>query len=189
MYNLSGDEKVCHYLDVKIHISINDFGMPDKVLEKIFTDGRNASKLTEHSVELLKNPITIGGNSAKLVYDDTDSAKDGRLIVKSTTEVSDLPISVRSLTRNGFKAQLSEFMGKGRKCTQDNLIHSISCYPFFVVVDITQYRKWKLFIIESNNLMACAINGRLTPSGWTPNRFYEHLERWGYSLKLKEIAA
>jgi hypothetical protein len=179
---LNSCEKICHAIDMGISISMNGKSMPATHLAESFSDGRHASVIAERAVEYITSPVTFGGNKASLIYDKSDPSRDALAIIKISAAVLEYPLSVRCLTKCGVKFQLSEFMGKGRTCDIDDLIYSIDSYPYFVIVDITAYGKWNLFILESAELLRCVHNGTLKPSGWRKKSFYEHIAKFGYTL-------
>ena len=79
-------------------------------------------------------------------------------------------ISVRSFYKR-LQFQQSKFMGKGRKCTQENLLESLEKVEVVVAVDLREFPRLLFYPLNSKWLLRLAREGSLSPSGMTAARF------------------
>ena len=79
-------------------------------------------------------------------------------------------IGVRAF-RKSLKFQQSKYMGKGRTCTQDDLIHSLEAIENFIAVDLRRFPRVLFYPLDSKPLLRMAYAKQVTPTGMSAERF------------------
>jgi hypothetical protein len=80
---------------------------------------------------------------------------------------------VRSLARGKIQFQRNFRIGKGRWCSQQDLIEDIHAFDRCVVVSAGKFPIIQMYPLNSHTLLSEALGGRLTASGITAKRFVE----------------
>ena len=125
-----------------------------------FTDGRVASAWTEERANVVFECEPTDNKNEK--------GFDARCKGKK--------VSNRTLTSStGFKAQKSVNIGKGRKCSPQELMDAAKSVRWFVVTDITIPGFFDHLKIPSSTVVRWIENGRLTQSGLRKDAFYDLL--------------
>jgi len=184
---MTDNEKVIYSMKPTISFGFNGIPLSENFLAKAFRDARTASKFSEQCAEELTKQyrVSFNGNLCKVIFDDSDVHKDANLYVGKTF----YPLSVRCLTKSGVKFQLNKFVGSGRTCTMENLAFSIEEYPCVFVFDITNFKEWKVTILEQQLLLDFLDNGDLTPQGIKADIYYDVLEWYGYEVDhIRKVA-
>lgn len=97
-------------------------------------------------------------------------------------------ISIKSLTKQGVKIQMSVFTGAGRSCSMDQLRLSARHAQFHLIVDITDLSCLRVSALPQDLLLAWIDAGLLTPSGiGSPEEFYALIEATAGSGEMAEI--
>jgi hypothetical protein len=95
------------------------------------------------------------------------AGSDGRILLGP---IGRYDISVRAFSKS-IKFQQSKFMGSGRSCSQDDLIHSLENVETMVVVDLREFPAVSFYPLNTKSLLRLAHSGRLTPGGMSAKRF------------------
>jgi len=135
---------------------------------KEFQDGRVISRFAEYWAAELFGFHKHNGSNIPLT--------DGEL---TTPQMGSIKVSVRTLTKRGIKFQQSKFIGYGRSCNKENLIKSIEEVDKFCVVDITNFPKITLVLLDTKVLLRWIREEKLSQVGLNKVKFY--------TLLLEEI--
>jgi hypothetical protein len=96
------------------------------------------------------------------------------------------PVSVRTLNSH-IRFQPSGNQGKGRVCSQDDVIAALERVERFVVVDVRCFPAINFLPLESRRLLKAALELELTPTGWAARRFDDWLSRT-YTTQIVPVA-
>lgn len=142
-----------------------------------FQDARVASRFAEHWAAAL---------FGYLKHKDTNApGSDGTAYFGA---FGPHKVSHKCLSKAGVKFQRSSFVGSGRECTKEDLIQSIAEVDYFCICDIRSFPELKMLSIKTRLVRRWIDDGKLTPSGLSPRRFYELLGETGI-LEEKEVPA
>lgn len=132
--------------------------------EKEFKDGRVVSRFSEYwTAKLYGFEKSDCSNTAG--YDGTIN----------NPLIGLLHIGVRSLTKAGIKFQQSRFVGSGRSCTHHDLVDSVRCMDFEIVVDIVDFPCVLLSTVSADKMLSMIEHQELTPSGFSRIKYYSHV--------------
>lgn len=98
-----------------------------------------------------------------------------------------MDISVKCLSSKHVKFQKSGYQGKGRKCTQQDLITSLREVDRVIVADIRHFPSVDMILLRSKWLEQKAIDQVLKPTGWTPKKFYKSIQE-DYKIEIEPFS-
>lgn len=128
-----------------------------------FRDGRVISRFSEYWAARLYDFEKSSNANQK--------GHDG--VIRSPL-LGELRVCIRSLTSAGIRFQRSGNIGSGRTCTRQALVDALSDIAYVIAVDITQFPVIHTLPTPASRLLALVEAGKLTPSGMSRIRFYDH---------------
>lgn len=149
----------------------------EELINQACRNGKTCSQWTEIYAQSIN--FKIKGKLGRFEMSVKDSKEiDGFLITNNNRYRT----SIRSLTLNGIKFQLSKYIGQGRNCNNNDLKHSLSLCDFYIVCDIKKTNFWTYWLIDNQTLLDAVNAGHLKPAGYDRFNFFEFLDRYNYKL-------
>jgi len=160
------NEKYIVFKKIKINIDLvsKALHIPEEAVIKEFRDGRVTSRFSEYWAAELYN-FKKNNNTNKAAYDGTIEHP----------LLGSFCIGVRSLTKSGIKFQQSKYIGSGRKCTQKDLLLSLTNIDFELIIDIIDFPIIYFIPVDGNILINLIKEKKLTPSGYNRQNFYKFI--------------
>lgn len=178
MYKIIFNSKA---LALCLGMSDDEESTAEEKINTVFSDGRTASKFSEHWGAPLYGYDVATNNNEK--------ASDGVMVNKK--KGSPPPrISVKTLTKHGVKFQQSKYIGIGRTCTKNDLLTSLSYNYITYVMDVMDFPYVYSTYVLHEQLVECVVYDKLTFGGWNRNQYYNNVfDKPFEELIFKEILA
>ena len=136
---------------------------PEQVVQA-FRDGRGAWPFSEMWGEQLYEFIKHANSNQPF--------SDGAVAL---TQLRDVNVSVKALTKAGVKFQQSKFVGVNRSATKADLVKSVEACDRVIVVDIVEFPEVRFIPVDGTRLVGAVHIGRLTTNGWSRPQFQKWL--------------